>query len=63
MRSHLEIVKYLIEDMKMDPCKSHNIYNSYDSKYSNYSFKLRSCKEDFNGYYYLTIYNKKINID
>jgi hypothetical protein len=34
------------------------IYNSYDSKYSNYTFKLRSCKEDFNGYYYLTIYKK-----
>ena len=26
----IDIVKYLIEDMKMDPCKPDNIYNSYD---------------------------------
>ena len=34
------------------------IYNSFDHNYSNYSFKLRSCKEDFKGHYYLTIYKK-----
>ena len=54
-----QVLKY---NINCGPNLSYNIpngiYNSYDSKYSNYSFKLRSCKEDFNGYYYLTIYKK-----
>jgi hypothetical protein len=54
-----QVLKY---NINCGPNLSYNIpngiYNSYDSKYSNYNFKLRSCKEDFNGYYYLTIYKK-----
>ena len=54
-----QVLKY---NINCGPNLSYNIpngiYNSYDSKYSNYSFQLRSCKEDFNGYYYLTIYKK-----
>jgi len=54
-----QVLKY---NINCGPNLSYNIpngiYNSSDPQYSNYSFKLRSCKEDFNGYYYLTIYKK-----
>jgi hypothetical protein len=53
-----QILKYNIYCDKNIP---NGIYNSLDSKYSNYSFKLRSCKEDYHGYFYLTIYKKNIN--
>jgi hypothetical protein len=53
-----QILKYNIYcDKNIPNC----IYNSLDSKYSNYSFKLRSCKEDYHAYFYLTIYKKNIN--
>ena len=52
-----QILKYNIYCANNIP---NGIYNSIDSKFSNYSFKLRSCKEDHHGYFYLTIYKKNI---
>jgi hypothetical protein len=52
-----EIIKYKINCTNNIP---NSIYNSLDPIYSNYSFRLRSCNQDYYGYFYLTIYKKNI---
>jgi hypothetical protein len=50
-----QILKYNIHCTHNIP---NGVYNSLDSRYSNYSFQLRSCQKDHHGYFYLTIFKK-----